>query len=67
MIPDIDVWRGANFMVKRHGADAPVAAAQRADALLAAGDTEGHFVWERILTAIGELQRTTPSEPERVN
>jgi hypothetical protein len=35
MIADIDIWRAANILVKRHGADARIAAAQRADELLA--------------------------------
>jgi hypothetical protein len=47
--------------------DAAIAAAQRTDALLASGDTEGCAVWKRILTAIAELMRTTPVEGERIN
>jgi len=35
MIADIDIWRAANILVKRHGADARIGAAQRADELLA--------------------------------
>ncbi len=38
MIPDLDIWRSANFLVKRHGEDAPIEAAMRADAMLVAGD-----------------------------
>ena len=37
MIPDIDIYRVANLLVKRHGTDAPVEAAMRADAMLEAG------------------------------
>ncbi len=34
MIPDLDIYRSANLLVKRHGDDAPIHAAMRADALL---------------------------------
>ncbi len=31
MIPDLDIYRSANALVKRHGPDAPIHAATRAD------------------------------------
>ncbi len=31
MIPDLDIYRSANVLVKRHGQDAPIEAAMRAD------------------------------------
>ncbi len=31
MIPDLDIYRSANLLVKRHGQDAPIEAAMRAD------------------------------------
>lgn len=37
MTEDIDIWRAAHLLVKRHGADATTVAAQRADELLAQG------------------------------
>ena len=40
-IDDIDLWRAAQLLVKRHGADAPVVAAQRADELFSENDFEG--------------------------
>jgi triphosphoribosyl-dephospho-CoA synthetase len=52
--------RRANLLVKRHGADAAVTAAQRADALLAAGDVEGYSIWKHIFQAVAELTRTEP-------
>jgi hypothetical protein len=67
MIDDLDVWRAAGLMVKRHKADASVMAAQRADELFNEGDYEGAAVWRRILSAIEELARTRPAEGERVN
>jgi hypothetical protein len=47
--------------------DAAIAAAQRADECLAAGDTEGQAIWKRIVDAILGLLRDTPGEGERVN
>ncbi len=34
MIPDLDIYRSANLLVKQHGQDAPIQAARRADAIL---------------------------------
>ncbi len=31
MIPDLDIYRSANVLVKQHGQDAPIEAAMRAD------------------------------------
>ena len=67
VIADLDIWRADNLLAKRHGADAAMVAAQRADELLAAGEVEGCAVWKRILAAVTELARTAPAEGERVN
>ena len=67
MMDDLDILRAANLLVKRHGHDAAVIAALRADELLAAGDPQGCAIWKRILAAVTELARTTPAEGERVN
>ena len=37
MIPDLDIYRSAQVFVKRHGQDAPIHAAMRADAMLYSG------------------------------
>jgi hypothetical protein len=66
MIHDIDIWRAANLLVKRHGADAALTAAWRADDLLAAGKVEGCVTWKRIFEAVAELSRTKPAEGELV-
>lgn len=55
MTEDIDVWRSAKLLVDRHGPDAAIHAAMRADELLAAGDVDGQMVWKRILRAVEEL------------
>lgn len=35
MTEEVDIWRAADLLVKRHGDDAAIVAAQRADELLA--------------------------------
>ena len=67
MIPDLDIYRSANVFVKRHGQDAPIHAAMRADALLDKGDLDGYAVWKRILRAVEELQGTAPKPGEAVH
>ncbi len=67
MIPDLDIYRSAQVLVKHHGQDAPIHAAMRADAMLEAGDPDAHAVWKRILKAIEELQRTAPKSGEAVH
>ncbi len=56
MIADVDIWRAASLLIKRHGDDAAVVAAQRADELLAAGDLEGGAVWKQILGGSANLR-----------
>ena len=60
MIPDIDIFRSANLLVKQHGQDAPIHAAMRADAMLDKGDLAGLAVWKRVLRAVEELQGMAP-------
>jgi len=67
MIPDIDIWRSANVMVKRYGEDAALEAAKRADELLEAGDTGGCAVWKRIVAAVEHLRRSEPRPTEGVH
>ncbi len=57
MIPDLDIYRTAQVLVKHHGQDAPIKAAMRADAMLDKGDLDGYAVWKRILRAVGELRQ----------
>ena len=60
MIPDLDIFRAANVIVKQRGPDAPILAAMRADAMLEAGDMDGYATWRRILRAVAALRRTEP-------
>ena len=55
-ISDLDIWRAANLLIRRHGADAELLAARRADLMLDRGDRDGQLVWTRIGRAIAELQ-----------
>ncbi len=52
MTSDLDIYRSAQVLVKRHGADAPIHAAMRADAMLERGDLDGYDVWRRVLGAV---------------
>ncbi len=56
MIPDLEIYRSAQVLVKQHGQDAPIHAAMQADAMLESGDLDGYAVWKRILRAVEELQ-----------
>ena len=60
MTSDLDIWRSAKLLVDQHGADAPIEAAMRVDAMLEAGDLDGRTVWQRILAAVEEMLRTEP-------
>ncbi len=55
MIPDLDIFRSAQVLVKRHGQDAPIHAAMRAEAMLDKGDLDGCAVWKRLVKAVEKL------------
>ena len=55
MTSDIDTYRAANVLIQKHGEDAPILAAMRADELMETGDMEGRAVWLRIVKAVEEL------------
>ncbi len=55
------------MLVKRHGQDAPIEAAMRADEPLEAGDLDGYAVWRRILRAVEELRRMEPGPGRKVH
>ena len=53
------------MLIERHGDDAPIEAAMRADELAADGDMEGRAVWLRIVKAVEELlSRERPGDAE---
>ena len=55
MIPDLDIYRSAQVLVKQHGEDAPIHTAMRADAMPDKGDLDGYDVWKRIVKAVEKL------------
>ncbi len=67
MIPDLDIYRTAQLLVKGHDQDAPIHAAMRADAMLEKGDLEGYAVWRRILRAVEELQREIATAGDQIH
>ncbi len=67
MIPDLDIYRSAQALIKQHGEDAPIHAAMRADAMLEKGDLGGYAVWKRILRAVEELQGAASKTGEAVH
>lgn len=60
MIPEIDIWRAAQLMLKRHGEKAEAESAARADELALAGDDDSAATWRRIMTAVTQLSNKTP-------
>ncbi len=64
MTSDLDIYRSANVLIREHGEDAALEAAQRADSMLEKDDLEGLAVWKRIVRAVGEIQRHEPREEE---
>jgi hypothetical protein len=51
-----DPHREALALIDRHGKEAVIHAAMKADARLEAGDMEGAYAWRRAIAAIGEMQ-----------
>jgi hypothetical protein len=43
MIPDRDIWRAANLLIREHGVEAESVAAHRADEMLERGDGAGRL------------------------
>jgi len=56
MISELDLYRAANLVIKRHGAEAVIEAARMIDCMLELGDVEGRDLWRRIRRAIETLE-----------
>ncbi len=67
MIPDLDIYRSAQVLMKQHGQDAPIQAAMRADAMLEKGDMDGFSVWKRIRRAVEEMQREIATVGDQIH
>ena len=63
MVPEIDIWRAAQLMLKRYGEQALEESAARADELSLTGDYDGAATWRRIMAAVAEFANTTPPGP----
>lgn len=59
MVPEIDIWRAANLLIRQHGDVAEIVAARRADELLDRDDRDGQMIWQRIRRTIAELTSGT--------
>jgi hypothetical protein len=65
MTSELGVYRTANLLIQQSGVEeAPMIAANRADALLGLADLEGERVWKAILAAVHELMRSEPRPGE---
>ncbi len=63
MTPDLDLYRSAKLLIDRHGDEAAIHAAMRADELLDRGDLDGAALWRRIVRAVEELLRDRGDDP----
>ncbi len=59
---DLDIYRAANVLIQKHGEDAPIHAAMRADEMLEAGGMEGKTAWVCIVKAVEELRQREPGD-----
>ena len=67
MIPALDIYRTAALLMKRHGDDASIQAAMRADGMLEAGDLRylGGSAWGRwggvvtYVTYVGSFHKSS--------
>ena len=67
MVPEFDVHAAATAIIRQYGEEACLHTTMRADALLKAGDLNGHAAFKRILRAIEELQAKEPRLGEAVH
>ena len=58
----IDIWRVVDLLTKEYGGAAAFVAAQRADALLDEGDTEGSAMWRRVVEAVEQWDAGKPPD-----
>ncbi len=64
MIPDLDIFRSATVLIREHGEDAALEAAQCAAAMPERGGRSGGAVWKRIVAAVEDIERTERREEE---
>lgn len=61
MTPERHAWACANTVLEQHGSDAWFHVSQRAEALLAAGDLDGHAMFKAVLNRIEALEQMKPA------
>ena len=57
-------YRCAALLIWEHGEDAAYEAGLRADLMLDDGYLEGYRFWQRVLSAVRELQRSAPKKKD---
>lgn len=60
VIFDVDIYRSANELIKRHGESAADHAATKADESYEARDVRGYVTWRRIVEAVERLRSMKP-------
>jgi hypothetical protein len=65
MTSDLDIYRTASVLIREHGDEADLVAAERADSFLEAGDVDGCAVRKGVLKAVKEIQREEPLRARR--
>ena len=66
-VENIEIWRGANQLIKRYGENAGLESSLCADAALEQGDLFNFNVWTRINTAVLQLLATKPNDGQETN
>jgi hypothetical protein len=61
---ELDIWRTAHLMIERHGDQAELQAAMKADEMLESNDPAGVNAWKNVITIIGELRRIAPGSTD---
>ena len=67
MVTEFDVYAAAKVIIRQYGEEARDHATMRADAMLKAGDVNGHSAFKRILRVIEELQGPEPKPGDAVH
>jgi hypothetical protein len=63
MIPDREIWRAANLLIRKHGADAEITAARRASDMAELRDHDKKSVWLRMRRPVVEMRAAPVGRP----
>ena len=67
MTDDKEIYQSAKLLIDRHGDDAVIEAAMKADKMLEQGDLDGLATWNRILREIEELRTGNRPKDATIN